>query len=236
MPTLSQIMTELESKGSAQTRKTYARHGGPDTMFGVKVGDLKPIAKSIKGNQALALELYASGNSDAMYLAGLVADGSQMSKKLLDTWAKSATWSMISEYTVPWVTVESPFARELAVKWIASKRETISSCGWATYAGLVVVREDASLDLHEIKDLLQQVTTKISKAANRVRYTMNGFVIAVGCSVPSLLKEAKAAATSLGKVTVEMGDTACKVPLASEYIAKVEAMGNIGKKRKTIKC
>jgi 3-methyladenine DNA glycosylase AlkD len=47
-------------------------------MFGVKVGDLKPIVKQIKGDQELAMQLYATGNSDAMYLAGLVADGRKM--------------------------------------------------------------------------------------------------------------------------------------------------------------
>jgi hypothetical protein len=33
-----------------------------------------------------------------------------------------------------------------------------------------------------------------------------------------------------------MGDTACKVPLAVDYIAKVESMKRVGKKRKTAKC
>ena len=45
MKTLYQVMTALEKKGSAQTRKTYERHGAPGACFGVKIGDLKPIAK-----------------------------------------------------------------------------------------------------------------------------------------------------------------------------------------------
>lgn len=74
--TLDETMKLLASKGTDQKRKTYKRHGAPEPMFGVKIGDLKPIVKLIKGDQALALQLYATGNSDAMYLAGLVADGS----------------------------------------------------------------------------------------------------------------------------------------------------------------
>ena len=65
---------------------------------------------------------------------------------------------------------------------------------------------------------------------------MNGFVIAVGAYVKPLSKRAKQAAKRLGKVEVEMGGTSCKVPLATEMIAKVEKRGAIGKKRKTIKC
>jgi len=37
-------------------------------------------------------------------------------------------------------------------------------------------------------------------------------------------------------VEVDMGDTACKVPLALAAIEKIEAMGRVGRKRKTMKC
>src|SRR5882672_7799003 len=79
MATVASIMAELKKKGSAQTRKTYARHGmGSREMFGVKIADLKVVAKKIKGEQELACALYATGNLDAMYLAGIVADGAKM--------------------------------------------------------------------------------------------------------------------------------------------------------------
>ncbi|MGA2511954.1 MAG: DNA alkylation repair protein, partial [Candidatus Acidiferrales bacterium] len=75
MASVTSIMAELKKKGSERTRKTYARHGMPaDRTFGVSIADLKVIAKMIKGQQALACELYETGNVDAMYLAGLVAD------------------------------------------------------------------------------------------------------------------------------------------------------------------
>ena len=123
MATTTEILAELKKKGSAQTRKIFARHGAPeDTLFGVKVGDLKPIAKQIKGQQQLACDLYDSGISDAMYLAGLVADGSQMKKSQLDKWAKQATWYMISEYTVPGVAAESPFATDLCESGLSPKK------------------------------------------------------------------------------------------------------------------
>ncbi len=236
MNTVDQVMSELKKKGSAQTRKTYGRHGAPESMFGVKVADLKVIVKKIKGNQELALKLYDTGNSDAMYLAGLVADGAQMSKKQLDDWAKNASWYMISEYTVPGVAAENKNARELAMKWIKSKKENIASSGWTTYAGVVAMLPDEELDLAEIKDLLKHIEENISRAPNRVRYAMNGFVIAVGAYVKPLLKQAKATAKKLGEVHVDMGDTACKVPFAPDYISKIEKAGRVGKKRKTMKC
>jgi 3-methyladenine DNA glycosylase AlkD len=236
MNTVDQVLKELKSRGDEQTRKTFARHGAPKDSYGVKISELKIIAKKIKGNQQLACDLYDSGNSDAMYLAGLVADGSQMSKKQLESWAEKAAWHTQSHFTVPWVAAESPFARELALKWIKSKKESIASTGWCTYTGILATKPDEELDLAEIDQLLTQIEKNIHSAPNYVRYVMNGFVIAVGTYVKPLLKRAKAVAKAIGAVEVDMGDTACKVPLATEYIAKVEDAGKVGKKRKTNKC
>lgn len=236
MTTVDQVMAELKKKGSEKYRLTFLRHGAPDDLFGVSIADLKTIAKKIKGNQSLALALYETGNSDAMYLAGLVADGSQMTKKQLDSWARQATWHMISEFTVPAVACESPFARELALKWIESKKEQIASGGWCTYSGIVATRRDDELDLAEIKQLIDRIVKSIDTAPNHVRYTMNSFIISVGSYVPPLLKTAKTAARTIGAVEVDLGDTACKVPLATEYIERIEKMGRVGRKRKTIRC
>jgi 3-methyladenine DNA glycosylase AlkD len=237
MTTVSKVMKSLKAKGSAQTKKTYERHGASgDLAFGVKVSDMKLIAKTIKGEQALALELFDTGNYDAMYLAGMVADGQKMTKKQLESWAKNASWQWISEYIVPWVTAESDHGRALALKWINAKKEHMASAGWSTYAGIVTTIPDEELDLAEIMSLLKRVEKDIGTAANRVRYTMNGFVIAVGAYVSPLSKQARATAKKLGKVSVDMGDTACKVPVALDYIIKVEKSGRAFKKRKAIRC
>src|ERR1700675_1766943 len=137
MPTVISVMAELKKKVSEKTRSMYYRHGmGAGRMFGVSMADLKVIAKTIKGQQALACELYETGNLDAMYLAGMVADGSQMTPKQLNEWVQgAANLQMISEYTVPWVTVENADARDLAKQWIKSKKEHVASSGWCTYSG-----------------------------------------------------------------------------------------------------
>jgi 3-methyladenine DNA glycosylase AlkD len=237
MAAVASIMAALKKKGTEKTRKIYARHGmATDNMFGVSMADLKIIAKTIKGQQDLASELYRTGNLDAMYLAGMVADGSRMTPKELNAWAEAAKLKMISEYTVPWVTVESPLGRDLAMQWIKSKKEHVASSGWCTYSGLVATKPDDALDLAEIEGLLGTAVKGVKTAQSRVRHTMNAFVIAVGSYVKPLLKQAKAAGREICVVTVDMGDTACHVPLASAHIEKVEAAGRVGKKRKTIRC
>jgi len=69
-----------------------------------------------------------------------------------------------------------------------------------------------------------------------VRYTMNAFVMAVGCHVGPLQKRALAAAKKIGPVEVDMGDTDCRVHVASAMIEKVAGMGRAGKKRKSARC
>ena len=238
MTTLSAVMSELKKKGSEKTRKIYANHGmAPERVYGVSVADMKVIAKTIKGRQDLACELFDSQVMDAMYLAGMVADGAKLTMEQLRKWAKNAAdLQMISEYTVPWLAVENPQARELALEWMDSKDPHVAASGWCTYSGLLATTPDGELDLKEIERLLARVTKEIASAPNRVKYTMNSFVISAGSYVKPLLKQAKAAAKQIGAVKVEMGETACKVPSAMEYIEKVEKMGRVGKKRKTMRC
>lgn len=234
--TLKDVMAELKKLGTEQTKKTLSRHGAREPFFGVKVGDLKTIQKKIKKDHQLALELYATGNSDAMYLAALISDPQAMTKSDLNKWARGAYWYMLSCYTVPWVTSESRFGRELALEWIGSDEEMIATAGWSTYGCLVALKPDEELDFVELEKLLNRVKTEIGSAKNRVRYAMMHFVIAVGGYVAALTAKAKATAKAIGPVEVDMGDTSCKVPDAFAYIAKIESMGRIGKKRKTVMC
>jgi 3-methyladenine DNA glycosylase AlkD len=234
--TAQEIVAELETLGKEATKKVLLKHGAREPFFGVKVEELKKIQKRIKKDHQLALDLYDTGISDAMYLAGLIAADDRMTKKDLERWAKQAYWSMLSEYTVPWVAAGSAHGHELALKWIESKEENIAAAGWSTLSNLVALKEDAELDLAELKRLLERVAKTIHQQPNRVRYTMNGFVIAVGCYVPVLTNLALETAAKMGTIAVDMGGTACKVPGAAEYIKKVQQRGTIGKKRKTVKC
>ncbi|HEX5218962.1 MAG TPA: DNA alkylation repair protein [Verrucomicrobiae bacterium] len=188
------------------------------------------------GVNQLALDLYDTGNYDAMYLAGLIADDAQMTKADLQRWAAQAYCGGLRGATVPWVASGGRYGWELAREWIDSKKPSIAEIGWATLSSLVSIKPDSDLDVAALKQLLQRVQRTIHASANLVRYQMNAFVISVGCYVASLTEAALQTAEKIGKVTVDMGDTACQVPDAKEYIRKVQQRGTIGKKRKTAKC
>lgn len=234
--TVNEIMAQLEALGSAQTKKVLSRHGAKEPFFGVKVGDLKPIQKKIKKDYALSLALYETNNSDAMYLAGLIADENQMTEADLQNWVEKANWYMISEYTVAWIAAESRFGWKLALQWIESPKENIASTGWSTLSSLVSIKQDEELDIEALNGLLDRVAREVHHAPNRVRYTMNGFVIAAGSYVAKLTEKATKVAADIGKVHVMMGETACKVPLATTYIQKIVDKDRVGKKRKMARC
>lgn len=237
MKNVESIMKELEALGSEQTKKTFIRHGAPaDKVFGVKVGDLKTIVKRVKKNYELAKELYDTGNCDAQYLAGLIGDEKKMTKADLNRWVKKSSWNMTSEYTIPFVAGESVYGWELGLEWIESPKEAIASAGWATLSAYLSVNPDENLDYKKITALLKNIEKNIHKAPNRVRYTMNGFILSVGAYVADFFEVAIDTAKRMGEVYVDMGGTACKVPDVVDYLKKMQSKNYIGKKRKTARC
>lgn len=229
-------MLKLEELGSAQTKNTLFHHGAREPFFGVRIGDLKKLIKYVKKDHDLALKLFGTGNSDAMYLAGLSINPKLMTKADLENWVQKAYWYLLAEYTVAGVAAESEYALELAREWMKSEDEMIACCGWSTYANYLSITPDEKLDLAEIRILLEVIACTIHEAKNRVRYNMNMFVICVGSFVLPLHEEAMKVAEQLGKVHVNVGQTACKVPIASDYIKKVEEKAKLGVKKKTCIC
>jgi 3-methyladenine DNA glycosylase AlkD len=234
--TADEIVDELRPLGSESYKRILLNHGVREPVLGVKIEALKTIQKRVKQDYRLALELYDTGIYDAMYLAGLIADAQRMTRADLRRWLKRATCGSLCEYTIPGVAADGPHGLELAREWIESPKEDVAAAGWATLSAVVAVRDDAELDLPELKRLLKRVQQTLHQQPNHVRYVMNGFVIAVGSYVGELTELALQVAGKIGVVSVDMGRTACQVPDATAYIQKVQQRGTIGKKRKTARC
>src|SRR5258706_5206049 len=125
--TAAEIVKQLKPLGLDSYKKTMLNHGIKEPVFGVKIEELKKFQKRIKMDYQLALDLYDTGIYDAMYLAGLIADDLEMTKKDLKQWLAKANCDMLREYTVPWVASESNHGRELALEWIESEKEGVAS-------------------------------------------------------------------------------------------------------------
>jgi hypothetical protein len=115
------------------------------------------------------------------------------------------------------------------------QRRKNSLC-WLGLSNFAAVNEDENLDMEVYAALLEKVENEIHSSQNRVRHTMNGFEIATGSYISVLTEKAKEVAASIGSVQVDMGETACKVPLAKDYIQKVVDKGRVGKRKKSARC
>ena len=212
----SEILAELKSLGRESYKQVILKHGVQEPCFGVKIEELKKFQKRIKQDYRLALELYETGNFDAMYLAGLIADDKKMTKADLHRWLSRATHAPLRSSTIPWVAAESLHGWQLALEWIESKDEVVAETGWRTLSSFVAITPDADLDLPRLRQLVERVGKTILGQSGDVRYAMNGFLIAAGTHVAPLTDLALREADAIGPQKVDMGETACKVPLAAE--------------------
>lgn len=230
------VMSELEALGTAHTKKNYLSRGVEEPLFGVPTGALKPLKKQIVVNQQLANELWDTGNYDAMYLAGMIADVDAMSEAEFERWIEGAYSSMVSDFIVAVTLAESDLAQPIANRWIRSGDESRASAGWACYEWLLGWRPDDHLDPDAIRELLDLAAATIHSAPGRVARAMNGFLVAVGVSYLPLHQEALSTAEKIGPVEVVAEGQAKTLASAAERIRKAAEKGRIGFKRRAVRC
>ncbi|MEM4995651.1 MULTISPECIES: DNA alkylation repair protein [Priestia] len=230
------VMKELEAIGTERIKKTYINNGAHDPLFGVATGKMKPIAKKIKKNQALAEQLYASGNYDAMYFAGIIADPTEMTAEDFERWIDKAYFYMISDYVVAVTLSETDFAQVVADRWVASGEELKMSAGWSCYCWLLGNRPDGEFSTSKIADMLNQVKNTIHDSPDRTKSAMNNFIYTVGVSYLPLHEKALETAKAVGPVEVKKDKKKSSILLASQNIQKDIDRGRLGFKRKHVRC
>lgn len=230
------IMQELEALGKERTQKMYISSGAREPVFGVATGAMKPIAKKVKGDQQLAEALYASGNYDAMYFAGIIADPTAMTEDDFDRWMDDAYFYMLSDYVVAVTLSESDIAQQVADKWIASGEELRMSAGWSCYCWLLGNRPDSEFSEHKISAMLDVVNNTIHDSPERTKASMNNFLYTVGISYKPLSDKAATVAKRVGKVELKRDNKKPTYLYAYDSIQQGLDKGKLGFKRKFVRC
>ncbi|MBT2601504.1 DNA alkylation repair protein [Bacillus sp. ISL-53] len=230
------VMQELEALGKERTKKMYISNGAHEPLFGVATGAMKPIVRKIKINQDLAEELYSTGNYDAMYFAGIIADPKAMTLSDYDRWMDAAYFYMLSDYVVAVTLSESDIAQEVSDKWIASGEELRMSAGWSCYCWLLGNRKDVEFSDSKISDMLDLVKHTIHESPERTKSAMNNFLYTVGISYLPLHEKAVETAKAIGIVEVKRDKKKSSFLNAYESIQKEVGRGRIGFKRKHVRC
>ncbi|MED4039687.1 DNA alkylation repair protein [Niallia taxi] len=233
---LKTVMEELEALGKERTKKMYMTNGAQEPLFGAATGAMKPIKRKIKINQPLAEELYATGNYDAMYFAGVIADPKAMTEADFDRWIDKAYFYMLSDYVVAVTLSESDIAQEVSDKWIESGEELKMSAGWSCYCWLLGNRKDSEFSEDKISNMLDKVKASIHEAPERTKSAMNNFVYTVGVSYKPLHEKAVETAKQIGVVEMKRDNKKSSFLNASENIQKQVDLGKLGFKRKYVRC
>jgi 3-methyladenine DNA glycosylase AlkD len=214
---LDEAMNTLERAGTAQTKKTWLRHGAKEPVFGVSFAALKALAKRVGVDHELARGLWKTGNVDALNLAVKVADPEQMTSAELDRWARDARARMCRGY-VAMLAAEGAHGAAKAKQWLGSTDGALRQSGWWLVGHMAMIDETKPDDW--FLGRVVEIEKSIHSASNEQREPMNAALIAIGCRTTALRKAATAAAKRIGKVEIDHGDTACKTPDAAQAIAK----------------
>ena len=233
---LETVMQELEALAKERMKKIYMSNGAHEPVFGVATGAMKPLAKKIKKNQLLADQLYATGNYDAMYFAGIIADPLAMTEADFERWIEGAYFYMVSDFVVAVTLAETDIAQDVADKWIASGDELRMSAGWSCYCWLLGNRPDAEFSASKIASMLDQVENTIHDSPDRTKSAMNNFIYTVGISFLPLHDKAVDTAKAVGPVEIRRDKKKNSILLASENIQKEIDRGKLGFKRKYVRC
>jgi 3-methyladenine DNA glycosylase AlkD len=218
--TVKDILAKLESLGDEARRAHNTRYGAPENQFGVKLGDIRALAKKIKTDHELALRLWETGNVDAQLLATLVMKPKSLSAAELDKLTRSATCAQVADWLNAYVVAQHPEKDALREKWMTAKDRWAARAGWNLTASLVNKGDTDGLDLPA---LLDRIEKELPKAKPEVQWTMNNTLAAIGIHDPGLRSRAVAIGERIGLYRdwpVSKGCTPPYVPVWVDYMVK----------------
>jgi len=211
---LKAALAQLKALGNETVRARNAKHGAGDNQYGVQVGDIRKLAKTIKADHELGLELWATENIDAMLLAILLISPKQLSSKELDGMVRAATFHWVADWLNAYIVKEHADKEALREKWMKAKDP------WAARAGLNltaerVVRRPDGLDLSA---LLDRIESEMAKAPPAAQWTMNSCLAQIGIQSPKHRQRALAIGESLGIYRDYPVSKGCTSPFAPIWI------------------
>ncbi|WP_395142769.1 DNA alkylation repair protein [Armatimonas sp.] len=212
-----EVMSQLEALGSEKVREMHARHGACENQFGVKMGDLRTLAKSIKLNHSLALELWQTGNLDAMLLATLLMRPKEFSLEELDAMVAALTSSLLADWLGTHVIKLHPQKEQLRQRWMQSDQPMTQRAGWSLTTERII-KSPQGLDLAA---LLDRIEAELGSAPALAQWTMNYSLAEIGIHFPEHRERALAIGEKLGVFRDYPTPKGCTSPYAPLWIAVI---------------
>lgn len=236
--TVKEILAQFKPLGDEARRKHNTKAGAPDNQFGVKLGDIRVIAKKIKpspSNHALALDLWKTGNVEAQLLATLILKPASLSADQLDAMTRSTTCSQVADWLNSYVVAQHPEKESLRERWMrkTEKDRWAARAGWHLTASRVNKGGgsegsggSAGGDDLDPVALLDRIEKEMPKANPDVQWTMNNTLAAIGIKHAAHRKRAIAIGEKIGLYRdwpVSKGCTPPYVPVWVEFMVNRKA-------------
>lgn len=202
--TVKDILAKLESMGDEARQKHNARVGPdgaapPGDQFGVKLGDIRAMAKKLKGDRSLALGLWETGNLEAQLLATQWMKPASLTEKKLDALTRSTSCAQAAEWLNAYVVALHPARESLREKWMSPREKDpwAARAGWHFTASAVnkAGKDAAAMD---VPALLDRIEKEMPRAKPEVQWTMNNTLIAIGVRHVDLRERAIAIGERIG--------------------------------------
>ena len=194
---LKETLTKLESLGDEKRRAFNIKNGaGKMKQFGVAMGDLRTLAKKIKTDHELALQLWKTGNIDAQLLAILLMKPKSLSAAELDKMVRAARFAWVADWLNAYIVKEQPpaYKETLRIKWMEDED------GWAARAGWNLTASKIGKDVEgiDLPALLDRIESEMADAPPETQWTMNNTLLAIGIHHASHRKRAIAIGKTIG--------------------------------------
>ncbi|MDF2382027.1 DNA alkylation repair protein [Nostoc ellipsosporum NOK] len=212
--TANDVLKKLASLANPATLKHNLKAGAGENQFGVKMGDIRKVAASIKADHALAIELWATGNIDARFVAILILKPKELSATALEDMVKSETFTQVADWLYSYVIKEFPGKEKLREKWMKSKDKMCARAGWSLTSGRVA-RDPEGIDIPALLDRLEK---EMPKAPPEVQWTMNNTLANIGIHHPAHRQRALAIGEKLGIYKDYPVSKGCTSPYAPIWI------------------
>lgn len=174
--TLEEALELLEARGLDQVRKMNIKNGATGEQFGVRMGDIRTIAKTIKLDHELGLRLWECGNLDAMFLATLVLRPKTLSLDELEAMVKVVSFSALADWLTSYVVKQHPEKEALRLRWMQANHPMLARTGWSLTTERVVKNPDGL----DVGGLLERLNEEMGDAPAPAQWTMNFCLIEIG--------------------------------------------------------
>jgi 3-methyladenine DNA glycosylase AlkD len=215
-----EVYAQLEAWGSEKVRAINARQGAGDNQFGVKRGDLRGLAKTIKVDHALAMQLWETGNADARMLATMIMAPEALTESEIEAMLTPLTYYLLVDELVDNVIALTPHAEALRLRWMPSAEECIGRAGWGLLVERILAKKTKDLDIEAI---LITIEAEIVSAPVRKMEKMMRAQVEIAIRLPEYREVCIALGERLGRFDTRPVSKGCTPFYAPDWITAILA-------------